>query len=186
MRTIPYILFFLFTVLSCPAQELLSDYRGMVYVRENSIEQQGDNLMLNLQIDLSGLSVGRYQSLAIAPMLREGRDSLKLQPIVVNGANKQKMYERTLAFKGKVVADDGGYLVVKNQPTLLREVTYRMAVPFESWMKGAELVLVGELKNYDGVTKEVYINILTDNLIFLCAVCQNVLVPALGKCGSLH
>ena len=64
--------------------------------------------MLNLQIDLSGLSVGRYQSLAIAPMLREGRDSLKLQPIVVNGANKQKMYERTLAFKGKVVADDGG------------------------------------------------------------------------------
>lgn len=166
MRTIPYILFFLFTVLSCPAQELLSDYRGMVYVRENSIEQQGDNLMLNLQIDLSGLSVGRYQSLAIAPMLREGRDSLKLQPIVVNGANKQKMYERTLTFKGKVVADDGGYLVVKNQPTLLREVTYRMAVPFESWMKGAELVLVGELKNYDGVTKEVYINILTDNLIF--------------------
>ena len=143
MRTIPYILFFLFTALSCPAQELLSDYRGMVYVRENSIEQQ-----------------------AIAPMLREGRDSLKLQPIVVNGANKQKMYERTLAFKGKVVADDGGYLVVKNQPTLLREVTYRMAVPFESWMKGAELVLVGELKNYDGVTKEVYINILTDNLIF--------------------
>ena len=85
MRTIPYILFFLFTALSCPAQELLSDYRGMVYVRENSIEQQGDNLMLNLQIDLSGLSVGRYQSLAIAPMLREGRDSLKLQPIVVNG-----------------------------------------------------------------------------------------------------
>ena len=166
MRTIPYILFFLFTVLSCPAQELLSDYRGMVYVRENSVEKQGDNLMLNLQIDLSGLSVGRYQSLAIAPMLREGRDSLKLQPIVVNGANKQKMYERTLAFKGKVVADDGGYLVVKNQPTLLREVTYRMAVPFESWMKGAELVLVGELKNYDGVTKEVYINILTDNLIF--------------------
>ena len=152
MRTIPYILFFLFTALSCPAQELLSDYRGMVYVRENSIEQQGDNLMLNLQIDLSGLSVGRYQSLAIVPMLREGRDSLKLQPIVVNGA--------------KVVADDGGYLVVKNQPTLLREVTYRMAVPFESWMKGAELVLVGELKNYDGVTKEVYINILTDNLIF--------------------
>ena len=46
MRTIPYILFFFFTALSCPAQELLSDYRGMVYVRENSIELQGDNLML--------------------------------------------------------------------------------------------------------------------------------------------
>ena len=49
MRTIPYILFFFFTALSCPAQELLSDYRGMVYVRENSIGLQGDNLMLDLQ-----------------------------------------------------------------------------------------------------------------------------------------
>ena len=166
MRTIPYILFFLFTVLSCPAQELLSDYRGMVYVRENSIGQQGDNLMLDLQIDLSGLNVGRYQSLAIAPMLREGRDSLMLRPIVVNGANKQKMYERALAFKGKVVADDGAYLVVKNQPALLREISYQEAIPFEPWMKGAELVLVGELKNYEGVTKKVYINVLTDNLIF--------------------
>ena len=118
MRTIPYILFFFFTALSCPAQELLSDYRGMVYVRENSIGLQGDNLMLDLQIDLSGLSVGRYESLAIAPMLREGRDSLRLQPIVVNGTNKQKVYERTLAFRGKAVADDGAYLVVKKSTDL--------------------------------------------------------------------
>ena len=86
MRTIPYLLFFLFTALFSHAQELLSDYQGMVHVRENSIEQQGDNLMLIVQIDLSGLSVGRHQSLAIALKLREGRDSLKLQPIVVNGA----------------------------------------------------------------------------------------------------
>lgn len=165
MRTIPYLLFFLFTALFSHAQELLSDYQGMVHVRENSIEQQGDNLMLNVQIDLSGLPVGRHQSLAIALMLREGRDSLMLQPIVVNGANKQKMYERTLAFKGKAVADGGAYLVMKNQPALLREVTYRKAIPFESWMKGAELVLVGELKNYDGVTQKVYINVLTDHLL---------------------
>lgn len=166
MRTIPYILLFLFAALSGHAQELLSDYRGMVHVKENSIERQGDDLVLDLQIDLSGLSVGRYQSLAIAPMLREGRDSLMLQPIVVNGANKQKMYERKLAFEGKVVADDGAYLVVKNRPSLLREIIYRKAVPFEPWMKGAELVLVGELKNYDGVTKKVYINVLTDSLPF--------------------
>lgn len=108
MRTIPYILFFLFTVLSCPAQELLSDYRGMVYVRENSIEQQGDNLMLNLQIDLSGLSVGRYQSLAIAPMLREGRDSLKLQPIVVNGPTSRRCTNGPLPLKEKLWLMTGG------------------------------------------------------------------------------
>ena len=111
MRTTLYILISLFAVLFCRAQELSSDYRGMIYVKENCVEQQGDNLLLDLQIDLSGLPVGRYQSLALVPMLRDGRDSLMLQPIVVNGANKQKMYERTLAFKGKTVADEGAYLV---------------------------------------------------------------------------
>ena len=33
-------------------------------------------------------------------------------------------------------------------------------------MKGAELVLVGQLKDYDGITQQVYMNVLTDNLIF--------------------
>ena len=89
-----------------------------------------------------------------------------LQPIVVNGANKQKMYERTLALKGKTVADDGAYLVVKNKPTQLREIVYRKEVPFQFWMKGAELVLVGHLKDYDGIAQQVYVNVLTDNLIF--------------------
>lgn len=39
MRTIPYILFFFFTALSCPAQELLSDYREWCML-ENSIGLQ--------------------------------------------------------------------------------------------------------------------------------------------------
>lgn len=166
MRTTLYILISFFAVLFCRAQELSSDYRGMIYVKENCVEQQGDNLLLDLEIDLSGLPVGRYQSLALVPMLRDGRDSLMLQPIVVNGANKQKMYERTLAFKGKTVADDGAYLVIKNKPTRLREIAYRKEIPFQSWMKGAELVLVGQLKDYDGITQQVYMNVLTDNLIF--------------------
>ena len=166
MRTTLYILIFLCAVLLCRAQELSSDYRGMVYVKENTVAQQGDNLSLDLQIDLSGLSVGRYQSLTLTPMLRQGRDSLMLQPIVVNGANKQKMYERTLALNGKTVADDGAYLVVKNKPTQLREIVYRKEVPFQFWMKGAELVLVGHLKDYDGIAQQVYVNVLTDNLIF--------------------
>ena len=64
MRTIPYILFFLFTVLSCPAQELLSDYRGMVYVRENSIEQQGDKDRKSTRLNSSHVSEYRMPSSA--------------------------------------------------------------------------------------------------------------------------
>ena len=35
---------------------------------------------------------------------------------VLNGANKQKMYDRTLVFEGKKAADGDAYTVIKNTP----------------------------------------------------------------------
>lgn len=166
MRTTAYILLFFLVVLSCPAQEILSTYHGMVTVKANKVEKQGNNLELEMSIELCGLSVGRYQTLSIIPMLRAGRDSLQLQPIVVNGANKQKMYERTFSFKGQAVADDGAYIVLKNEPKVLRQVNYRATIPCKSWMKGSEFILVGRFNSYDGKPQQAYYDILTNRLNF--------------------
>lgn len=166
MKTTVYILLFLLATLSCPAQEVLSTYQGIVTVKANKVEKQGDNLTLEMSIDLCGLSVGRYQTLSIIPMLRAGHDSLRLQPIVVNGANKQKMYERTLSFQGRAIADNGAYVVLKNDPKVLREVNYRVTIPCKSWMKGSEFILVGQFNNYDGQPQQTYSDILTKQLSF--------------------
>lgn len=166
MKTTVYILLFLLAIVSCPAQEVLSTYQGMVTVKANKVEKQGNNLELEMSIDLCGLSVGRYQTLSIIPMLRAGRDSLRLQPIVVNGANKQKMYERTLSFQGRAVADNGAYVVLKNDPKVLRQVSYRATIPCKSWMKGAEFILVGQFNNYDGQPQQTYFDTLTERLGF--------------------
>lgn len=164
MKTLFYSFVLFLGIWACPAHAQTSIYRGIVSVKENQVELQGNTLSLNVDIDICGLSVSRYQSLMLIPMLRDGKDSLLLQPIVINGANKQKMYERTLVFKGKAVADDGAYVVLKSDPSLIQQVTYKKTLPFQPWMKGSQFVLVGLLNNYEGYTIQTFVNVLTDDL----------------------
>lgn len=164
MKAIIYIgLLFLFT-LPFSVKSQTTEYRGQVSVKQNMAEQRKGLFCLDMDISLCGLSVGRYQSLTLMPMLRNGRDSLLLQPIIVNGANKQKMYDRTLAFKGKEIADAGAYVVVKNDKSLIRVVSYKKEIPYRLWMKDAELILVGEVSNYKGEPLQIFVNVLTQKL----------------------
>lgn len=170
MKTAVYISLFLAAMLLFPAgaisqvQTKLSVYNGQVNIKQNKAEVTDGLLSLDMDILLSGLSVGRYQSLELTPVLRSGNRSLRMPSIRINGANKQKMYERTIAFEGKQVADGNAYIVLKCAPTLLQEIKYKNEFSFQPWMDEAELVLVGELSNYEGLPVQTYTNVLTDHL----------------------
>ena len=128
-------------------------------------EREGKLLRsLDLTISVCGLSVGRYQTLSLMPMLRSDRDSVVMAPVVLNGANKQKMYDRTLVFEGKKAADGDAYTVIKNTPELIREIPYELSIPYHPWMKNAALILVGELDNYEGAPLRTFVNVLTEHL----------------------
>ena len=86
-------------VLPAGAQVPIQSYRGQVSVKQNRIEREGNSLRLDLTISVCGLSVGRYQTLSLMPMLRSDRDSVVMAPVVLNGVNKQKMFDRTLVFE---------------------------------------------------------------------------------------
>lgn len=162
MKASFYILFLFLTSFLFSAQAQTTIYRGMVSVKENKVGVEDNVLTLNMDISLCGLSVGRYKTLTLIPMLRAGKDSVLLQPVVVNGVNKQKMYARTLAFKGKEAADAGAYVVLKNDPSLIQQVSYKKAIPYQPWMKNAQLILVGEVCNYNGSPQQTFVNVLTD------------------------
>ena len=117
-----------------------------------------------MNVSLCGLSVARHQSLLLTQVLRNGDKSLRLQPIRVNGANKQKMYKRALVLQGKVAANGNTYVTLESDPALLQEVAYKKEVPFQAWMEHAELILVGELNNYDDIPVQTYTDVLTDDL----------------------
>lgn len=97
-------------------------------------------------------------------MLRSDRDSVVMAPVVLNGANKQKMYDRTLVFEDKKAADGDAYTVIKNTPELIREIPYELSIPYHPWMKNAALILVGELDNYEGAPLRTFVNVLTEHL----------------------
>lgn len=164
MKTSLYILFFFLSLQVFQSQAQTAAYRGMVKIKENKVEVANNTLLLDLNICLSGVSVGHHQSLLLTPVLRNGSNSLRLKPIVINGANKQKMYKREKAFKGKSAIDDIAYVILKSDPILLQEVAYKKEAPFQPWMEHAELILVGELTNYDNFVIQTYTDVLTDDL----------------------
>ena len=101
---------------------------------------------------------------SLMPMLRSDRDSVVMAPVVLNGVNKQKMFDRTLVFEGKKAADGDAYTVIKNTPELIREIPYELSIPYQPWMKNAALILVGELDNYEGAPLRTFVNVLTEHL----------------------
>ena len=54
--------------------------------------------------------------------------------------------------------------MVKSAPTLLQEVNYKKEISFRPWMENAELLLLGELTDYDDIPVQTYTNVLTDRL----------------------
>ena len=99
MKTFIYIcLLVIGLVLPAGAQVPIQSYRGKSPWSKPH-RAGGNSLRLDLTISVCGLSVGRYQTLSLMPMLRSDRDSVVMAPVVLNGANKQKMYDRTLVFE---------------------------------------------------------------------------------------
>lgn len=170
MKTPVYIFLFLLimqlfpTQLQSQTQAQATVYNGLVNIKQNKAEVVDGLLTLDMNILLSGVSVGRYQTLSLVPVLRNGNNLLRLSPIRINGANKQKMYERTIAFEGKRVADGDAYVVLKSNPGLLQEISYKKEISFQPWMEEAELILLGELNNYDDIPIQTYKDVLTDRL----------------------
>ena len=155
-------------VLPAGAQVPIQSYRGQVSVKQNRIEREGNSLRLDLTISVCGLSVGRYQTLSLMPMLRSDRDSVVMAPVVLNGVNKQKMLRRKQIQTGtgpdflekvKQWSDDS-----KSTPELIREIPYELSIPYQPWMKNAALILVGELDNYEGAPLRTFVNVLTEHL----------------------
>ena len=134
-------------------------------LREAKPHRAGGQLLASRpNVSVCGLSVGRYQTLSLMPMLSSDRDSVVMAPVVLNGVNKQKMFDRTLVFEGKKAADGDAYTVIKNTPELIREIPYELSIPYQPWMKNAALILVGELDNYEGAPLRTFVNVLTEHL----------------------
>lgn len=139
-------------------------YEGMVYIRENNAEVKNDSVYLDIDINIHGLKVNQRESLYLFPTLFHEADSIKLPPVVLNGAIKQRKINRTIAIEGSYKPQAKAYVVIENTPVIHRVVSYQTSLRHRPWMEKAGLKLIGEFKNQDGETVLILSDLLTDDL----------------------
>ena len=105
-------------------------------VEKKLIERSGDYLLVDLTLNLSDLVVRSNRSVTYTPVIQRGDSLRRLPALIVNGRNRQILYERT----GRDIATDGEFAVRRKNGTEQR-FDYHARVPYARWMDCSEMAL---------------------------------------------
>lgn len=106
-------------------------------VEKKLIERSGDYLLVDLTLNLSDLEVRSNRSITYTPVIQRGDSLTRLPALIVNGRDRQILYERT----GRNPIDDGEFAVRRKNGTEQR-FDYRARVPYARWMDRSEVAMV--------------------------------------------
>ena len=141
---IPLTLTLLFaTCCLCLGQEF---YRGELFVTGQHFSLTNGHLNVELSVDFEGLRMPSDESLTVTPVLKNGEYEQELPAVLINGAEKQKVYQRTQALaagkrnNAKVRTSPIPAVVIRNDHAASRAFTYKVSVPYEQWMERATLI----------------------------------------------
>lgn len=115
------------------------------------LERQDSCLVLDMNIDLSGVRLIPDCTVCLYPWLRTGTDSLMLAPLMLNGPQSDLMYRRRRAL-GRVskIEKLPPYVVLREGDHPLPRINYyRADIPYRAWMDSAGVVLREESYNAD-------------------------------------
>jgi len=148
---------FLLFVLPVGAQKI---YKGQITINPRELNQKGDSLRINLDVDFSGLVMENDRSLSLIPMLVSNSEELELPSILINGRTRHKAYKRELALstRKRISAAESVYAVVRAENNSVRKMRYLLTIPFEEWMKDARLDLKEDLCGCAGQMRQIAID----------------------------
>ncbi|MDH6305655.1 outer membrane protein OmpA-like peptidoglycan-associated protein [Parabacteroides sp. PF5-5] len=125
-------------------------------VKLHSLRQVEDSVQLIIDIDLTALRLNTERSLELTPVLSNGKGrEVKMKSVLVNGRHRQKAFEREVELNGweKQVAS-AHYAVIPLKAENRKVVRYRQAVPYENWMREAQLDVQTDLCGCGGEPAE--------------------------------
>lgn len=105
------------------------------------IKKQRDSVVIRMNLDLTGMEVGRNRSIVLAPVFRTEDEKQWLPAIEVMGRTRYLYYERN----EESLYTDNPYAVVRRKQDTEQRVDYRVTVPYRRWMNRAELFWVKTL-----------------------------------------
>ncbi len=113
--------------------------KSQITVSCDDLRQRGNNLSIDVLIKVDGSEFKKRDALSLIPVLTQGSQSLELPVILFNGRVSQKVYNRELDLNN--LEGPQPYAVIPVEKGL-NTVNYQMTIPFQPWMKGAELLLI--------------------------------------------
>ena len=140
--------------------------RNRVIYQKNYMKQEGDSLVLDMDIDMSKLNLQTNRAQILTPVVSSGQEEIELPKVMIQGAARNKAFARELEFDDQAYYEFSNnlpYAIVKPKGKL----NYRMSVPYESWMADANLDVEEDLcgcgdesriarsRVFDGLTKDI-------------------------------
>ena len=125
------------TLQGASAQEYLQRGEAVqVNCEYASLVREGREITAAMSIDLSDVKVKSNQAAVFAPMIVNGRDTLKLPAVAVYGHTRWYQFER---LKLKPISGEGEKSI--KYAGNLKTVNYAETALYRNWMNGAQLIL---------------------------------------------
>ena len=140
--------------------------RNRVQYITNQMRQEGDSLVVDMDIDMSRMNLQTNHAQILTPVIASRSEEIELPKVMIQGTARNKAFVRELELNDQAYDDFENnlpYAIVKPKSRL----NYRMSVPFEPWMSDAYLDVEEDLcgcgdeskiarsRVFDELTKEV-------------------------------
>ena len=137
MKRFAYTLFCMAAFATSALAQANSDTLRVV---ESNVSRVGEDVIVDMKLDLSHIEVGRNRTLVYRPLLMKEDSVAELTPIIVNGRVRHIQYQRL-----ERAEDFPNEIEIRRENGTEQTLDYHARVPFIDWMNKSEVVMVCDL-----------------------------------------
>ena len=137
MKRFAYTLFCMAAFTTSALAQANSDTLRVV---ESNVSRVGEDVIVDMKLDLSHIEVGRNRTLVYRPLLMKEDSVAELTPIIVNGRVRHIQYQRL-----ERAEDFPNEIEIRRENGTEQTLDYHARVPFIDWMNKSEVVMVCDL-----------------------------------------
>lgn len=137
MKRFAYTLFCMAAFTTSAMAQANSDTLRVV---ESNVSRVGEDVIVDMKLDLSHIEVGRNRTLVYRPLLMKEDSVAELTPIIVNGRVRHIQYQRL-----ERAEDFPNEIEIRRENGTEQTLDYHARVPFTDWMNKSEVVMVCDL-----------------------------------------
>jgi len=116
--------------------------RNDIRIEQVQVDKQGNNVRIDMNINLDNLTMGRADMIILTPILRSADKTnfRRFAPVVLTGSRRSRTLERDIDFNG-FSFEEQPRQVERRYNKRPQAIPVTLNVPYENWLRNAELVM---------------------------------------------